>query len=189
MRLVLASSSPRRRELLAQVAIVPDAIDPADLDETPLPQELPPRHAERLAQGKARLVAERHPDAFVLGADTVVACGRRILPKAESLEEARSCLELLSGRRHRVHGGICLVTPTGKQVQRRVTTIVAMKRMTEREIADYLSSEEWRGKAGGYAVQGLAARFVRGIIGSYSNIVGLPLFETVALLEGQGFRR
>jgi septum formation protein len=189
MRLVLASSSPRRRDLLAQVAIVPDAIDPADIDETPAPQELPLRHAERLAAEKAQLVARRHPDAFVLGADTVVACGRRILPKAESVAQARQCLELLSGRRHRVHGGIALVTPQGKLAQRRVTTIVAMKRLTEREIADYLASEEWQGKAGGYAIQGLAARFVREIIGSYSNIVGLPLFETVALLEGQGFRR
>jgi septum formation protein len=189
MRLVLASSSPRRRDLLAQVAIVPDAIDPADIDETPAPQELPLRHAERLAAEKAQLVARRHPDAFVLGADTVVACGRRILPKAESAAQARQCLELLSGRRHRVHGGIALVTPHGKLAQRRVTTVVAMKRLTEREIADYLASEEWQGKAGGYAIQGLAARFVREIIGSYSNIVGLPLFETVALLEGQGFRR
>jgi septum formation protein len=189
MQLILASSSPRRRELLAQVAIRPDAIDPADIDERPLPQELPLRHAERLAAEKARIVAQRHPDAFVLGADTVVACGRRILPKAESVEEARHCLELLSGRRHRVHGGIALVTPLGKLAQRRVTTMVALKRLTPREIEDYLGSEEWRGKAGGYAIQGLAARFVREIVGSYSNVVGLPLFETVALLEGQGFKR
>jgi nucleoside triphosphate pyrophosphatase len=189
MRLVLASSSPRRRELLAQVAIVPDAIDPADIDERPLPHELPLRHAERLAAEKARLVAQRHPGAFVLGADTVVACGRRILPKAETAEEARHCLQLLSGRRHRVHGGIALVTPQGKLVCRRATTIVAVKRLTPREIEDYVASEEWRGKAGGYAIQGNAARFVRGIIGSYSNVVGLPLFETVALLEGHGFGR
>ncbi len=187
--LVLASSSPRRRELLAQVAIVPDAIDPAEIDESPRPRELPLRHAERLAAEKALLVAQRHPGAFVLGADTVVACGRRILPKAESLDQARFCLELLSGRRHRVHGGIALVTPHGKLAQRRVTTIVALKRLTEREIADYLATEEWHGKAGGYAIQGIAARFIREIIGSYSNVVGLPLFETVALLEGQGFKR
>jgi len=188
-QLILASSSPRRRELLAQVAIRPDRIDPADIDERPLPHELPLRHAERLAAAKARLVAQRHPDAFVLGADTVVGCGRRILPKAETIDEARRCLELLSGRRHRVHGGIALVTPQGKLAQRRVTTIVAMKRLTAREIEDYLASEEWRGKAGGYAIQGLAARFVREIIGSYSNVVGLPLFETIALLEGQGYKR
>jgi len=188
-QLILASSSPRRRQLLAQVAIRPDQIDPADIDERPLPHELPLRHAERLAAAKARLVAQRHPDAFVLGADTVVGCGRRILPKAETIDEARRCLELLSGRRHRVHGGIALVTPQGKLAQRRVATIVAMKRLTAREIEDYLASEEWRGKAGGYAIQGLAARFVRAIIGSYSNVVGLPLFETIALLEGQGYER
>jgi septum formation protein len=188
-RLVLASSSPRRRDLLAQVGLTPDAIDPADLDERPLPHELPLRLAERLAAAKARLVAARHPDAFVLGADTVVACGRRILPKAETIDEARRCLTLLSGRRHRVHGGIALATPSGKLVTRRATTIVALKQLTAPEIEDYLASEEWRGKAGGYAIQGLAARFVRGIVGSYSNVVGLPLFETVALLEGQGFKR
>ncbi len=189
VRLILASASPRRRELLAQVGIVPDAIDPADIDERPLPRELPLPHAERLAAEKARRVAERHPGAFVLGADTVVACGRRILPKAETPEEARHCLELLSGRRHRVHGGIALVTPQGKLVGRRATTLVAMKRLTPREIEDYVASGEWRGKAGGYAIQGIAACFVRGIVGSYSNVVGLPLFETVALLAGQGFAR
>jgi len=187
--LILASSSPRRLALLAQVAIAPDAVDPADIDERPLPGEVPLRHAERLAVEKARLVAARHPGAFVLGADTVVACGRRILPKAEAEAEARACLALLSGRRHRVHGGVALATPQGRLVCRRATTVVAMKRLTTREIEDYLASGEWQGKAGGYAIQGLAARFVRGLIGSYSNVVGLPLFETVALLEGQGFRR
>ena len=187
--LILASSSPRRLALLAQVAIAPDAVDPADIDERPLPGEVPLRHAERLAVEKARLVAARHPGAFVLGADTVVACGRRILPKAEAEAEARACLALLSGRRHRVHGGVALATPQGRLVCRRATTVVAMKRLTAREIEDYLASGEWQGKAGGYAIQGLAARFVRGLIGSYSNVVGLPLFETVALLEGQGFRR
>ena len=188
-RLVLASASPRRRALLAQVAIEPDAVDPADIDERPVPGEVPLRHAERLAAEKALRVAARHPGAFVLGADTVVACGRRILPKAETLEDARACLALLSGRRHRVHGGIALVTPQGKLVRRRVTTVVALKRLTPREIEDYLASGEWQGKAGGYAIQGLAARFVRELIGSYSNVVGLPLYETVTLLEGQGFRR
>ena len=189
MRLVLASSSPRRRELLAQIGIVPDEIDPAHIDEAPRKQELPLPHAARLAEEKARLVAARHQGAFVLGADTVVACGRRILPKAETIDEARHCLALLSGRRHRVHGGIALVTPAGKLAQRRVTTIVAIKRLTDGEIEAYLACGEWQGKAGGYAIQGTAARFVRGIVGSYSNIVGLPLFETAALLEGQGFRR
>jgi septum formation protein len=189
MTLILASSSPRRRELLAQIGIVPDAIDPADIDETPRKGELPLRHAQRLATEKARLVAERHPGAVVLGADTVVGCGRRILPKAETIEQARACLTLLSGRRHRVHGGVALMTPGGKLVERRVTTAVAMKRLSPQELETYLDSTEWQGKAGGYAIQGLAARFVREIIGSYSNVVGLPLFETAMLLEGQGFRR
>jgi septum formation protein len=188
MKLILASSSPRRRELLAQIGLVPDAIDPADVDETPRRDELPPQHSERLAAEKALLVAQRHPGAFVLGADTVVGCGRRILPKAETIDQARACLALLSGRRHRVHGGIALITPAGKLVQRRVVTAVAMKRLSPQELAAYLASEEWRGKAGGYAIQGRAARFVREIIGSYSNVVGLPLFEIAMLLEGQGFR-
>jgi septum formation protein len=188
MTLILASSSPRRRELLAQIGILPEAIDPADIDETPRKDELPPQHAQRLAAEKAQLVARRHPGAFVLGADTVVGCGRRILPKTETIEQARACLTLLSGRRHRVHGGVALVTPGGKLVQRRVTTAVAMKRFSSQELDAYLASKEWHGKAGGYAIQGYAARFVREIIGSYSNVVGLPLFETATLLEGQGFR-
>jgi septum formation protein len=188
MQLVLASSSPRRRELLAQIGIVPAAVDPAEIDETPRPGELPPQLAARLAAEKAQRVAARHPGAFVLGADTVVGCGRRILPKAESMAQARTCLTLLSGRRHRVHGGIAVVTPVGRCVARRVTTSVAMKRIAPEELDAYLASEEWHGKAGGYAIQGRAARFVREIIGSYSNVVGLPLFETIALLEGLGFR-
>jgi septum formation protein len=187
-RLILASASPRRLDLLRQVALAPDAIDPADLDETPLKAELPAQHALRLAIAKAEAVASRHPGAFVLAADTVVACGRRILPKAEDAATARRCLELLSGRRHRVHGGIAVVTPSGKLASRQVQTIVIFKRLTEPEIAGYIASEEWRGKAGGYAIQGLAALFVRQIGGSYSNVVGLPLYETAALLKGQGFR-
>jgi septum formation protein len=188
-RLVLASASPRRLELLRQVALDPDEIDPAALDETPLKDELPAQHAVRLAAAKARVVATRHPGAFVLGADTVVACGRRILPKAEDAATARRCLALLSGRRHRVHGGIAVVTPEGKLATRDVQTIVAFKRLTESEIAAYIAGGEWHGKAGGYAIQGLAALFVRQIGGSYSNVVGLPLFETASLLAGQGFAR
>ena len=188
-RLVLASASPRRLDLLAQIALSPDGVDPADIDERPLAHELPARHALRLAEAKARVVALRHSDAFVLGADTVVACGRRILPKAISPEEARFCLRLLSGRRHRVHGGVALALPDGRLVSRRVETAVLMKRLAARDIDDYVASGEWAGKAGGYAIQGLAARFVRGIVGSYSNVVGLPLAETVALLAGQGFAR
>ena len=187
--LVLASASPRRLDLLRQVGIEPAKIDPAHIDETPGPRELPRAYALRMARAKLAAVAGRHPGMVVLAADSVVVCGRRILPKAETEAEARACLALLSGRRHRVHGGIALVTPAGRLVQRRVTTVVALKRLTPQEIAEYLASGEWQGKAGGYAIQGLAARFVRELIGSYSNVVGLPLYETVALLEGQGFGR
>ncbi len=186
-RLVLASASPRRRELLAQIALTPDLVDAAAIDETPLPREVPERHALRLAEAKARVVAGRHAGAFVLAADTVVAVGRRILPKAEDAETARRCLALLSGRRHRVHGGIALVTPSGKIATRRVETVVVLKRLTPAEIDDYVASGEWRGKAGGYAIQGKAARFVRFLEGSYSNVVGLPLYETVQLLAGRGY--
>jgi septum formation protein len=185
--LVLASASPRRLDLLRQIRLDPDVIDPADLDETPGPGETPSRHADRLARAKALAVATRHAGAFILGADTVVACGRRILPKAEDEATARSCLRLLSGRRHRVHGGVAVVAPDGRIGSRVVQSIVTFKRLTQREIDAYLASLEWQGKAGGYAIQGLAARFVRSIGGSYSNIVGLPLFETAALLEGRGF--
>ncbi|HVJ52963.1 MAG TPA: Maf family protein [Aliidongia sp.] len=186
--LVLASASPRRLDLLRQIGCAPDLVDPAELDETPQPGETPPRHAERLAIEKAQAVATRHPAAFVLGADTVVACGRRILPKAEDEATARKCLELLSGRRHRVQGGIALVAPDGTVASRQVQSSVAFKRLTEAEIGWYLGTGEWHGKAGGYAIQGLAARFVREVIGSYSNIVGLALFETSQLLLGRGAR-
>ncbi len=185
--LVLASASPRRLDLLAQINLRPDRVDPADIDETPRPRELPLRHAERLAAEKARAVAPRHPGCFVLAADTVVACGRRILPKTEDEKEARKCLELLSGRRHRVLGGVALICPDGSLAERRVESVVTFKRLMPEEIEAYLASNEWRGKAGGYAIQGLAARFVRYIGGSYSNVVGLGLFETVALLVGRGY--
>jgi nucleoside triphosphate pyrophosphatase len=186
-RLVLASASPRRRELLAQIGIVPDAVAPAGLDETPLPHELPHEHARRLAEGKARKAVAAFPDAFVLGADTVVACGRRIVPSPADADEARRGLELLSGRRHRVFGAIALIAPGGRLASRQVETAVLMKRLTPDEIADYVAFGEWRGRAGGYAIQGLGARFVKGVIGSYSNVVGLPLYETVWLLVGQGY--
>ena len=185
--LVLASASPPRLALLAQVAITPDAVDPADVDETPLPRELPRRHALRLAEGKARAVAARHPRAFILGADTVVACGRRILPQARDVETARRCLTLLSGRRHRVFGGIAVIAPDGSLATRCVESIVTFRRLDPIELEDYLAARDWEGKAGGYAIQGLAARFVRHLGGSYSNVVGLPLFETVALLAGKGY--
>ena len=187
-RLVLASASPRRVDLLAQIALSPDIVDAAELDEAPLPRELPARHAERLAAAKACAVARRHPGAFVLGADTVVACGRRILPKTEDEGSARFCLELLSGRRHRVHGAVTVATPDGRFVTRRVDSQVAFKRLSRAEIDAYLRSGEWCGKAGGYAIQGRAAVLIRWICGSYTNVVGLPVFETMQLLAGRGYR-
>src|SRR3954464_3077281 len=155
--LVLASASPRRVELLRQIGIVPDHIDPAEIDETPLRGELPPGHVLRLAEAKARAVMPRHPGAFILAADTVVACGRRILPKAEDAATARACLTLLSGRRHRVYGGVFVLTPGGEIGIRRVLTQVAFKRLSALELETYIASGEWRGKAGGYAIQGHAA--------------------------------
>ncbi|MEI6559883.1 MAG: Maf family nucleotide pyrophosphatase [Rhodospirillaceae bacterium] len=187
-RLVLASASPRRVELLRQIGIIPAVIDPAEIDETPLKAELPAQHAARLARAKALAVAARHPGALVLAADTVVACGRRILPKAETEAAARHCLELLSGRRHRVYGGVALHGPDGRTLERLVQSDVTVKLLSEAEIAGYLASGEWQGKAGGYAIQGLAALFVRRIGGSYSNIVGLPLHEVGGLLGGFGLR-
>jgi septum formation protein len=186
--LVLASASPRRRELLAQVGILPDIVDPADIDETPLPSELPTEHARRLALAKATLVAGRHPGAYILGADTVVACGRRILPKADTRGSADDCLRLLSGRRHRVIGGLCVITSAGKKTVRLVTSQVVFKRLSASERSAYLASNEWQGKAGGYAIQGRAASFVAWISGSYSNVVGLPLYETYSILAGLGYR-
>jgi septum formation protein len=186
--LILASASPRRRDLLAQVGLAPDLIDPAAIDERPRKGELPLRLAERLAIAKAEAVAARHPGAFVLGADTVVACGRRILPKAEDEATARRCLLLLSGRRHCVHGGVAAIGPDGRRAVRVVRTTLKFARLGEAAIAAYLASDEWRGKAGGYAIQGRAALFVAGLNGSYTNVVGLPLFETARLLAGLGLQ-
>ncbi|MBX9945978.1 MAG: Maf family protein [Reyranella sp.] len=181
--LVLASASPRRLDLLRQVGLEPAAIDPADLDETPTARELPRAYALRMARGKLAAVAGRHPDAVVLAADSVVVCSRRILPKAETEAEARLCLSRLSGRRHRVLGAVAVGWPDGTVRTRLAETIVRFKRLQPAEIEDYLRSGEWRGKAGGYAIQGRAARFVAFLSGSYSNVVGLPLFETLSLLE------
>jgi septum formation protein len=187
MRLILASASPRRLDLLRQIGVTPDAVVPADISEDALKGETPPQHAIRLAEAKARAVAARNPDAIVLAADTVVACGRRILPKAEDRDTARRCLELLSGRRHRVHGGIVVLAPQRQPSSRLVTTVVTFKRLTEDEIAAYLDSGEWQGKAGGYAIQGRAAAFARALNGSYPNVVGLDLFATAAVLRGVGW--
>ena len=184
-RLILASASPRRLDLLAQMGVRPDAVISADIDESVRPQETPRALAERLARQKAEAVAVDAPDALVLGADTVVACGRRILPKAESVEDARACLALLSGRAHRVFTGVCLRRPDGAAV-RVVETRIKMKRLSEEELSAYLQSEEWRGKAGGYAAQGAAAAFISHMVGSYTAVVGLPLYETAQLLSGAG---
>ena len=184
--LVLASASPRRRALLEQIGYAPDVVEPAELDEAALPGERPEAHAARLAKAKAEAVAARHRGAFVLGADTVVACGRRILGKAETEEEARRCLSLLSGRRHRVLGGVTAIDPSGRAVSRLVRTAVTFKRLSAAEVAAYLACGEWRGKAGGYAIQGRAAAYIRFVGGSYSNVVGLPLHETYQMLAGLG---
>jgi len=192
-RLVLASASPRRLALLQQVGIDPDHLHPTDVDETPLKAELPRQLAQRLAKEKAEAAlawSKRDPQwtgAHILAADTVVAVGRRILPKAETLDEAEACLRLLSGRAHRVWTGIALATPAGAIKARLVETRLRFKRLSSSEIAAYLASDEWRGKAGGYAVQGLAGGFVVKLIGSYPAVVGLPLWETLALLEGTGY--
>ena len=186
--LVLASASPRRLDLLRQIGLEPDRVDPADIDEIPRLGELPPAHAIRLAEEKARAVMPRHPGAYILAADTVVACGRRILPKPLDAASARACLKMLSGRRHRVYGGIALASPDERLTLRRVDSHVAFKRLSDAEIAAYLCSGEWRGKAGGYAIQGRAAALIRWVSGSYSNVVGLPLFETFQLLIGRGYR-
>ena len=185
--LVLASASPRRLELLRQVGIEPATVAPAAIDETPRARELPAHYARRMAREKAEAVAADHAEAFVLGADTVVALGRRILPKAEDEAAARACLERLSGRRHRVLGGRVVIAPDGRRAERLVATAVTFKRLEAREIAAYLASGEWRGKAGGYAIQGRAAAFIPRINGSYPNVVGLPLTETLALLTGLGY--
>src|SRR4051812_15534634 len=186
--LVLASASPRRLDLLRQIGIAPAAVDPAEIDETPQKAELPAAYAKRIAALKLETVVQRHTGQFVLAADTVVACGRRILPKAEDEATARRCLTLLSGRRHHVLGGMAIATPDGRRVTRLVDTAVIFKRLSEDEIAAYLRSGEWRGKAGGYAVQGRAAVFVRALSGSYSNVVGLSLYDVAAMLDGLGFR-
>lgn len=187
-KLILASASPRRVDLLAQIGVTAAAVYPADIDETPLKQELPRDLARRLAIGKGAKAAASAGDAFVLSADTVVACGRRALPKAEDLDQAAFCLDLLSGRSHRVYSAVVLTLPDGRALHRVVMTAVTFKRLDSRERDAYLAGEEWRGKAGGYAIQGRAAAFVRRINGSYSNVVGLPLFETTALLQGAGYR-
>jgi len=190
---VLASASPRRLELLQQIGLEPDALLPADLDETPQKGELPRSLAARLAGEKAvaaAKVAAARPelaDAYIIGADTVVCVGRRILPKCEVVDEALQCLRLLSGRAHRVYTGVSLITPKGAERRKLVESRVRFKRLSTTEIESYLASGEWRGKAGGYALQGLAGSFAVKLVGSYSSVVGLPLYETMNLLAGEGY--
>lgn len=188
MRLILASASPRRLDLLAQIGVTPDAVDPADVDESVLRNERPEDHARRLSAEKGQAVAARHPRAFILSGDTVVAAGCRILPKAETEDQARACLELLSGRRHRVHSAVTLIDPDGRARHRLSTSTVTFKRLHPNEIEGYIASGEWHGKAGGYAIQGRAAGLIRSLSGSHSGVVGLPLFEAQALLIAAGYR-
>src|SRR5688572_141437 len=187
MRLILASASPRRLDLLARIGVKPDAIDPAHIDERVADGELPRVHALRLAVEKAETVAARHSEAVVLAADTVVAVGRRILPKVEDEPTLRDCMKLLSGRRHRVLTGVAVAQPGEPTRSRIVETMIAMKRLSPEEIDFYASHGEWHGKAGGYALQGYGEVYVRHIAGSYSNVVGLPLAETRLLLKSAGY--
>ncbi|MBL6078133.1 septum formation protein Maf [Belnapia sp. T18] len=184
---MLASASPRRLDLLARIGIAPDRVQPTDIDEAPLKAELPRLLAARLSAAKAEAAGAVAPGALVLAADTVVGVGRRILGKPADAAEARRFLALLSGRRHHVYTGVALRTPDGKLRTRLVDTILAFQRLTEAQIEDYVAGEEWRGKAGGYAIQGRAEVFVRFLSGSHSNVVGLPLFETAQLLRGVGW--
>lgn len=184
MELILASASPRRVQLLAQLGITPVLIVPADIDETPLLREQPLAYAERIARGKAQKVAPLHVGRIVLAADTVVALGRRILPKAEDEPTARACLALLSGRRHRVYTCVAVVDAKGVLRHKTATTIVKFRQLTPAMVEAYIASGEWNGKAGGYAIQGLAGGYIPFIAGSHSNVVGLPLYETAQLLAG-----
>ena len=192
-RLVLASASPRRLALLQQAGLEPDALLPADIDETPNTSEAPRELARRLARTKLDVAgdaARRRDDmrdSYIVSADTVVAVGRRVLPKAELADEATDCLRLLSGRQHRVYTAVCVLSPKGNRRERVVETRVRFKRLSGRDIESYIASDEWRGKAGGYAIQGLAGSFVVKLVGSYSAVVGLPLYETISLLDGEGF--
>ena len=185
--LILASASPRRSELLKRIGIIPDKIIPADIDEGVLKDETPFNYARRVAVEKALKIAEKHPNDFVLSADTVVSVGRRILPKAENIEQARECLKLLSGRNHIVTTAVALAHK-GKIAQKTVPTRLKFKFLSEMEIESYIASNEWHGKAGGYGIQGLAGSFVINLNGSWEAVMGLPLYQTKCLLEGMGYK-
>lgn len=188
-KLILASASPRRLDLLKQAGITPDKVVPADIDESHLKNEIPSVYAPRIAAAKARVIGAEYADDFILSADTVVGVGRRILPKTETEDEARKCLEMMSGRRHRVLTAVSLIAPGGKQKTKTVTSVVQFKKLSVAEIDFYIGTKEWQGKAGGYAIQGHAAAMISFISGSYTAIVGLPLFETLQLLKGMGYER
>ncbi len=187
MKLILASASPRRVQLLEQVGITPHKIIPADIDETPLKGELPREHALRLACEKAKKIAADNKGSVIIAADTVVAVGRRILPKTETEDEAINCLKLISGRRHHVYGGIAVITPKGKLISRLCDTSVQFKKLAPTDITNYLASGEWKGVAGGYAIQGCASSYIKSISGSYSNVVGLSIYDIMTILDGIGF--
>ena len=188
MKFILASSSPRRCELLASIGLIPQQIMSPDVDETPLKGEGIRAYVKRIAILKARAVHSQEPDAYVLAADTSVELGRRIFLKPADKEDARQMLKRHSGRRHKIYTGVCGLSPIGKEACRVVLTRIAFKRLSNEEIEDYLASGEWEGKAGGYSIQGKAAKFVKFMSGSYTNVVGLPLYETDCLLKGLGFR-
>jgi len=187
-KLILASASPRRKSLLEQVGIIPSLIEAADIDETPLKNELPRQYAKRICEAKANKISQKYKDDFVISADTVVSCGRRILPKAESDEQVSKCLSVLSGRQHTVITSVCVVSSDGTKSVKVVETKVRMKKLSDIQIKGYAQDGEGVGKAGGYAIQGRAGGFVKSLNGSYSSVVGLPLCETIAMLEGLGWK-
>lgn len=187
-KLILASASPRRKSLLEQVGITPDIIEAADIDETPLKNELPRDYAKRISIEKANKIFQKYKDDFVISADTVVSCGRRILPKAESDQQVVECLKLLSGRQHSVITSVSVINANGQKSTRVIETKVKIKRLSDTDIKNYVHCGEGIGKAGGYAIQGAAAVYVKSLNGSYSSVVGLPLYETVSMLNGMGWK-
>ncbi len=185
--LTLASGSPRRLDILNQANITPDSVTSPEIDETPLKHERPDKLALRLSLSKAQKVFQEKSDSYVLAADTVVACGQQIMDKPKDAQEARNHLKKLSGRRHQVHGGICLIAPTGKILQRHCKTLIQFKPLSDTEIEDYLEAGEWEGKAGAYAIQGYAGSFIKYLSGSYTNVVGLSLYDTIKMLKSSGY--
>jgi len=188
-KLILASSSPRRVDLLAQIGVTPTQIIPADIDETPLKGEHPRKLALRLAIEKAKKIYAENKDYFVLGADCVVACGQRIMDKPVDADDARRIINILSARRHKVYGGICLISPSGKITSRLVETTVSFRRILKDEMNEFIKSNEWEGKAGGYAIQGLAGGYVKYLAGSFSNVIGLSVYDTLQMLNSAGYKK